>query len=310
MALDPRRQLRRPDRRRRRDGGGAAGDRARALEPDVASLLGAIARSDLDEARAAMAQLRWRADHVAADREDPRRRDERLLPRDVRRELHADRAARRGRAAAGSSSTPTTEHLQPRRPGLARRAGSPAASAGRRSSSTSPCRRRRTRPPTTPRSSCRRSCGWTRGSSTCAPTSCSRPTSSAPSTARRCTPRGSRSTPSRCSSPRSCPSAPTSPTLAFATSAVTVAAAAARRGLRRPRHADRRLLGRAAARRLGAVRDGRRPQRRAPARARDLRRAALAAVDRRDRGAGGRRQRRLRGDATACATSSGTPPAA
>ncbi len=36
-----------------------------ALEPDVASLLEQIARSDLDEARAAMEQLHWRAEHVA-----------------------------------------------------------------------------------------------------------------------------------------------------------------------------------------------------------------------------------------------------
>jgi hypothetical protein len=35
-----------------------------ALDPDVASLLTRIARSDLDEARAAMEQLHWRAEHV------------------------------------------------------------------------------------------------------------------------------------------------------------------------------------------------------------------------------------------------------
>ncbi len=34
------------------------------LDPDVAGLLERIARSDLDESRAAMAQLHWRADHV------------------------------------------------------------------------------------------------------------------------------------------------------------------------------------------------------------------------------------------------------
>ena len=85
------------------------------------------------------------------------------------------------------------------------------------------------------------------------------------------------------------------PTLAFATSAVTsllllIGAVFGDFG-----HADRRLVGRAAAGRLGAVRDDGRPQRRAPPRARDLRRAALAAVDRRGGRAGGGRQRRLRG---------------
>ena len=84
------------------------------------------------------------------------------------------------------------------------------------------------------------------------------------------------------------------PTLAFVISAVTallllLGAAVGRLGL-----TDGRLVGGGAARGLGAVRGDRRPRRRAPARARDLRRPALAAVDHRDRRAGGGGQRRVR----------------